>query len=275
MPSLLYLSKIMEVKDDLKTAEENKRLKNRLVVLLSIIITALIFGGGVYVLLRYTEQNLQRQIKILQNQINNLRNRELFKPEDSTQTVISNEDNSRIIYENDYLKIEILKTWNYQVVNNQSLNITKDNYILYINPNTTQSSGIVGGRFSEIGQGSPGVDLVMLYHPSEPCGDSVSKGISDKLVRRDYYIDKTDASELCNAPEGDDKLWYFSYVTTQDDGYFGNPKKLNPSITSQRQFVITMSYDGEDVNDLPVWESEVLNEALNEMTEMVKTVEFK
>jgi len=179
-------------------------------------------------------------------------------------------------FENAYLKMALARGWQVQEVG-YAVNITKDKYVLYINPKTTQASGVEGGRFSEIAQGAPGVGLVMTFHPADPCGTKATEVISDTLTRSDYYVRTADATEFCNASTIADPVWYFSFVGTKNDGYFGDPTKVNPSLSSDpfRQFVITMSYTATDINALPKKGSAELTQAFGEMTEMVKSVEFK
>lgn len=182
------------------------------------------------------------------------------------------------VFENEYLKLTIPNDWKYQTVKSGAINILKDNYILYINPNASQASGVEGGRFSEIASGAPGADLVIKTHPSNPCGLSESSNISNQLVRSDFYINSEMAAKMlnCNAPTDEKTVWYFSYVTTKGDGYFGDFSKFNIFPTdSRRQLVITMTYQASNVNNLPVKSSEQFKKMLSEMTEIVKSIEFK
>ena len=90
-----------------------------------------------------------------------------------------------VVYENDYLKLTIPAGWkateapqtNYQgncgsgktdctivptlVPNPGAVNITKGNYILYINTQAGHASGVEGGRFSEIAYGAPSVTATL------------------------------------------------------------------------------------------------------------------
>ncbi len=248
--------------------------------LLIIVIIAII---GFLVIKINQISNLQSLVSSLQDQINSSQEQNLElqrqinernQPEPTNQPQNEPTANETKAFENQYLKITLNQGWEIKEIGD-SVNITKNNYILYIDPNTTQASGVEGGRFSEIAQGAPGVDLVITIHPSEPCGTSEEKNISNKLTRLDYYISSADASETCNAPSSADKLWYFSYITTKNNGYFGDPTKLNSSITPPRQFVITLSYKTDNINNLPKNNSTELIRALNEMAEIVNSIVLK
>lgn len=151
-----------------------------------------------------------------------------------------------------------------------AVNITKGKYILYINPQAGQASGVVGGRFAEIAGGAPSADAVITDHPSPPCKDAETTPIFVSHVRDDLYISSTDKVDWCKSPAGNKTVWYFSYVTTTNGGYF-NYYKAGEALS----YVITMAYNEKDVDKLPVKGSSELATALSEMTDIVKTVQFK
>ncbi len=269
----------MTEQNNLQPDELAKKFKNIWIIIITVIITAVVIGGGVYLWyksnLKSITENLRQQIFALQNQIDELQEQSLTKKETAPSTGNQLGAESGIAFSNDYLKVIIPKTWSYQVVNEQSLNITKDNYVLYINPNTMQASGVIGGRFSEIAQGASGPDLVMKMHPSESCGNSEGSDLTDKLKIVNYYISANDNNSWCNIPTGENTLWYFSYVTTKKDGYFGNPAVFGLSADTLRQFVITITYQAAALDDLPVKNSVQHEQKMNELMAILKTIEFK
>lgn len=178
-------------------------------------------------------------------------------------------------YENDYLRVTIPSDWTARSVmtsaNPAAVNITKGNYILYINANAQQASGVAGGRFSEISSGAPSADSVVLMPPSAPCGISETVPAMLDHSQVNLYVSQSDKSESCAAPSNG-TVWYFSYITDSKNGYFNYYNQANGS---QSAFVITMAYNSKDVNSFPVKGSADLTATLNEMTTIVKTLELK
>lgn len=178
------------------------------------------------------------------------------------------------IYENQHMKIVLQPGWTAKKAgrNPAAVNITKGNYILYINTQATQASGVEGGRFSEIAMGAPSADAVVTEQPSPPCGKQESSPAFDRHTRSDLYVSKADigSQSWCNAPSSGETVWYFSYITDEAGGFF------NFYVPGQnRAFVATMAYKSKDVNRLPVKGQTLLNSTLAEMTAMMKSLEIK
>ncbi len=190
------------------------------------------------------------------------------------------------VYENRYLKVLVPEGWaakeaaqtvyNGQVPGSQpnpaAVNITKGNYILYINTQASQASGVEGGRFAEIAQGAPSADAVVTEQPSPPCGTAdIIPAILDH-PRVDLYVSAQDTQSKawCRAPKSGKDVWYFSYITDTSGGYF-NYYNSGQGLG----YVITMAYNSKDADSLPVKGGSELNSALAEMTNIVKTLEIK
>jgi hypothetical protein len=175
------------------------------------------------------------------------------------------------VYENSYLKLNVLSSWTVKPVksNPRAVNITKGNYILYINTNASQASGVEGGRFAEIAMGSPSADAVVTIQPSPPCGTSEKIPAFDVYSRVDLYVSGKDKKDYCSVPKDTSIVWYFSYLT-DDKGYFIYDWNTDPS-----KLVITMSYNSSDINQLPKKGDAELNVALSEMTEIVRSLIIK
>lgn len=154
-----------------------------------------------------------------------------------------------------------------------AVNITKDNYILYIHPHASQASGVTGGRFAEIAMGAPSADSVVTEQPSPPCGQTVSGGSINipgiNLTRKDLYVSKADKKDYCAVPTIG-TAWYFSYITNSKGGYINYYKA-----DELPGYVITMAYNTADVNALPQKGTPELTAALADMTGIVKTLELK
>lgn len=179
------------------------------------------------------------------------------------------------VYENQYMKVALLPGWTAKKPRRTpgAVNIAKGHYILYINTQASQASGVEGGRFDEIAMGAPSADAVVTEYPTPPCGKGESSPAFDQHTRVDLFVSKDNAKSQawCNAPSSGATVWYFSYITdAAGGGYF------NFYVPGQnRALVITMAYRSKDVNSLPVKGSTELNSMLSEMTSMVNLLVVK
>src|SRR5215467_1862391 len=178
------------------------------------------------------------------------------------------------VYENQYMKIVLPAGWTAKQPRRApaAVNIAKGNYILYINTQASQATGVEGGRFAEIAAGAPSADAVVTEQPSPPCGKAESKPASDPHTRVDLYVSKADAKSQawCDAPSSGATVWYFSYITDAAGGYF------NFYVPGQnRALVVTMAYRSKNVDDLPVKGSTELDSMLSEMTSIVNSLKIK
>lgn len=183
-------------------------------------------------------------------------------------------NNQSTVYENEYMKVVLLPGWAAKSPRRHpgAVNMVKGNYVLYINTQASQASGVEGGRFAEIAMGAPSADAVVSEYPSPPCGNAESKPARDPHTRVDLYISKADATSQtwCNAPSSGATVWYFSYITDAAGGYF------NFYVPGQnRALVVTMAYSSKDVNSLPVKGSAELDSMLSEMTAIVNSLKVK
>jgi hypothetical protein len=177
------------------------------------------------------------------------------------------------VYDNAYMKLAVPSGWTATQVpaNPAAVNITKDKYILYINTQATQASGVLGGRFVEIAAGSPSADAVVTEQPSPPCGNSETVPSSSNLNRINLYINNQTKEPYCKAPSNGKTVWYFSYIIEkQMTGYFNY---YDPGLG--KGYVITMSYNSGDVNNFPEKDSKGLNSALDEMASIAGSLEIK
>lgn len=180
-------------------------------------------------------------------------------------------------FENEQLKIQVANGWQVTTTDkSHAVNIEKDNYVLFINPEYTPAGGPEGGRFSGIAMGAVGADLVITSHPSPPCGENRTEKITDKLSREDYFIGKNmNLPDYCATPTHDDAVWYFSYIHTRL-GYAGWVADVMPSVTDEEWlFAGTMTYIAQSIDELPKKGSDALETHLKEMSEMVKSLEIK
>ncbi len=186
------------------------------------------------------------------------------------------------IYETSELALTVPKDWTATeatqdgTANPSAVNITKGEWILFINVDANQASGVTGGRFAEIGIGAPSVDAVVLEQPSE-CGKAKSTPTFGAFSRVDLSVSAADAQQWCSVPTNGKTVWFFSYLTkTGVGGYF------NDYVTDQNPaLVVTMAYqtsvisDSHTVNDLPEMGSADLSAALKTMTDIASTLTIK
>lgn len=173
-------------------------------------------------------------------------------------------------FENNFIKVTLPEDWiATEATRTKAVNITKGNYILYINPQMQQASGVEGGRFAEIAMGAPSADAVVTVQPSSECGTSEAATVNQNYSRKDWFVGPQDKQEWCQVP-GTKTVWYFSYISTQKGGYINYYKDGSPT-----GLVVTMSYNSKVVNNLPEKGSPELTQALAEMTEIVKSMEVK
>jgi hypothetical protein len=178
------------------------------------------------------------------------------------------------VYHNQYIKVTIPAGWSaQQAVNNPAaLNITKGNYILFINARANQASGVEGGRFEEYAGGAPSVDALIVEHSGGPCGKSETSTINANEVsteRKDYYVSSNDSGQFCRKPTINSILWYLS-VVGNGFNYFNVP-----DYSGAVGWVATMAYNSKVINSFPVKNSSELNQILSEMTSVIKTLTIK
>ncbi len=202
------------------------------------------------------------------------------------------------VYENQYMKVTIPAGWSAKQVMTYgyvdysakpslelvpvAVNITKGNYILYINAQGQQASGINGGRFNEIAQGAPSVTAVGGLQGQGSCGTN-SYNLYGQYYRTDYYISKNDSRGgyymsknntpiFDCTPPSNGTVWYFSFMSVNSNlgGFFNQYIPIGGY-----EYVITMAYNSKDVNKLPKKGSTALNDMLSEMTDIVKTLVLK
>ncbi len=156
-----------------------------------------------------------------------------------------------------------------QAATTAGVNVTNGKWILYINVNASQASGVEGGRFAEIAMGAPSADAVVTDWPGE-CGTRETTPAHDSFSRVDNFVGPDDARAGCSVPTNGKTVWFFSYLTSPGNGYFNDyVPGQNPAL------VVTMAYDGKVVNDFPVKGSAELTKALAAMTDIASTLKIK
>ena len=237
-------------------------------IILGLVIVVLI-GAGAYFVVGKKSEPTNNQPVVADN-TNNTEPANQVTPTPNTTTPLVQSQ----VYDNQYIKVTIPAGWSAkQATNNPAaLNITKGNYILFVNARAGQASGVEGGRFEEYAGGAPSVDALIVEHPGGPCGNSETSTITANGVttkRTDYYVSSSDQNEFCRKPTINNTLWYLS-VVGNGFNYFNIP-----DYSGAVGWVATMAYNSKVINSFPVKNSSGLNQTLSEMTSIVKTLTIK
>ncbi len=256
-------------------------MKNYKTVILLISTVVIIIAGVYYIVVKTKKPiNFQQDVVTSEpNQINNENNQQADveqksiehnnkENKEATKSIQTQNQNDEIkLFKNQYFSIKILPGWSVEELRNGSVNIEKDNYILYVNPKASQASGVKGGRFDEISNGSPSADLVTKFRPAEACSPLIRTKTS-KFTRIDIYVDKNSNETFCKHPTDNKRHWYFSYYV-KDDGYFNYVEgdDFHP-------YAITVSIKTDNINDLPVVDDAVLARMLHNTDIMVDSVQI-
>jgi cytoskeletal protein RodZ len=184
------------------------------------------------------------------------------------------------VFADSNLSITVLPGWSAKqstaTTASEAVNITKGNYILYINPLFGHASGIQGGRFSEVANGMPSVDLVMaqVEQPASPTDCSIdaqsSESINSSVSLFNLYTDNTKIHNGCIFPSSGESVWFGSY-TSGSATAFG--RTTSPDVFNE--FAITVAYNTKNVNSLPKKNDPVLNSTLADVVSMLKTLKLK
>ena len=214
----------------------------------------------------------------------------IFATRYESNIIQSAQNKSSSIYENEYLKVSIPSGWTakeatetvvdndveQQVPNPAAVNITKGDYVIHINTQAEQASGVEGGRFAEIAMGALSVDAVITEEPGTSCGTEQGNDLAingESHPRVDLYISANQQENkyktYCVTPTNGSTVWYFSYITNKDYSNFNYYKE-----GEAKAFVITMYYNSKDINNFPVKGSTELNATLAEMNSIVKSLEI-
>ncbi len=187
----------------------------------------------------------------------------------------------------DNLKVGLAEGW---VLKNEIIDketgdkafeFTKDNYVLYINPNAKVTSGVKGGTFSELASRATGPQAIIKYFPGSPCGEKVEVQVSDKLMRKDHFVGPDAHQDYekvsCNIPKKNN-VWYFSYFVMKGERYFNDKSKWDPESGEEGLFIATLTYaeDGKKLleKDFPAWDAEKLQMILEEVSQIVDHIKF-
>ena len=188
------------------------------------------------------------------------------KPKNSPFKAQTHESSKRE-YRNSFFRIVLLPEWKVSSESGKkgSVSFTKEGYIFYVNPNYSQTSGVLGGSFADIASGAPGVDLVSRFNPPSECireEGAVVNGFKEVHVITGPGVD----SKMCGSPKDGKFHWYFTFYAK--DGYLTYIDK-----DQNKSLVITLTYKTDEVEKLPSWNSNDLKEKISEVREMVKSLE--
>ena len=191
------------------------------------------------------------------------------KPTSTTSHKSKKTLNKSAYFKNLYFKIKLAPGWKVssQIRSTGAVNFVKGRYIFYINPNYYQTSGVFGATFAEIAGGAKGADLVSKVQPAKECliekGPTI-KGFAEVNVLTGPGAD----SDICKVPSDGKHHWYFTYYAK--NGYLTYLDKKKG-----RALVITLTYNTDDINKLPVPEETNFKKTiLKEVENMVESLEI-
>jgi hypothetical protein len=204
-------------------------------------------------------------------------------------------------YQDDKISLRIPAIWNATIDAETSkgdlyprgLALRKGKYILRLCTDCAQVSGIAGGRFSEI------ADLVQPWYRDDPgakpvpCGQPEVHRASTLLDRVDFWYRRdvahpsnTDADD-CHEPRTTATVWYGSYFAERCPLSVGRGHDCGGSflhihwLTDRRaddpfdEMVIALTYDTTDLDKLPRRDDREVNQVLQEVTVIVRSVHFR
>ena len=172
------------------------------------------------------------------------------------------------VYQNSYVSITLEDGWKAQGLANGSVNITKGDYILYINPAYKQTSGVTGARFAEISNGAPSADLVTVYQPAMECTPA-KQSSTQNFERYDVYTNDSVDTNLCKATTDNSTRWYFTYYVEE------SPYVTYLSTDNEKSLVITLAIDTSTLSGLPRQNDSTLQAILNAADAMVDSLILK
>lgn len=174
---------------------------------------------------------------------------------------------------NSHFEIKLQPGWVAKGQPTGVVNITKGDYILYINPRFKQTSGIEGARLDEIITGSPSGDLVTLFHPAVECSNTLNQfeNVSGGWKRYSLYTNSGSNSTFCRRPTDGKTHWYFSFYVR------GEPyvTYIDNNHQEYGSYVITLSVKRNKVNSLPVKDSTELLTIFEDVNMMLESLKVK
>lgn len=181
------------------------------------------------------------------------------------------------VYTHDKFQITVKYGWKAQKAEfSNALNILKDGYILYINPNFIPK---MDNPLEAVAKGAPGADLFWGMDFEAACANTNINQLGNDLTRKDFFtLDPNGAPNAnCKIPSDGQERWFFAYV------YGGNGNEYQLKSTDFQanapvmDLAVTMTYNppSGNVEGFPTSKSKQLfQNYIKEMTEMVETIKF-
>src|SRR3989344_811982 len=185
-------------------------------------------------------------------------------------------------YESDYLSLDVTSGWTTKAATaantKGAVNVTKGNYILYVNPVFLHASGIIGGRFSELTDSMPSVDLVMakVERPANPedCAETVGRSITEKLSLTEMYTNSLKKGNSCQFPSDGETRWFGSFSSGDAEPAFG---RKGSTRIENNDYAITLAYKTSSINNLPKTSkgNSELQSVFDDVNTMLKSLKLK
>ncbi len=176
-------------------------------------------------------------------------------------------------FENEFLSIDVLPGWTVEPPARGArdcctVTLTRDRYVLAINPLFMHASGIEGGRYYEILNRQPSVQAVLAdveVDEADACElmPSPETDVDREITLEDFYTDPAKAKDNdsgCRFPAEASPVWLGSC--------FGG-------VGPENDYSIALTYDSADVNTLPRKGSPELGRIFLEVAGMLRTLHMK
>ncbi|HEY7097308.1 MAG TPA: IPT/TIG domain-containing protein [Terriglobales bacterium] len=169
-------------------------------------------------------------------------------------------------FDNDYLTIEVLRGWKTESVKEQVVTLRHGKYLLEINPIFLHASPVEGGRFDELLGNKPSVNAVMqnIDRPAGgfECSEPKAKPtiVTKDMSLANLYTDSARTNYGCVFPRRGRSVWFGSAISGK---------------ASESDYVITLTYDSMDVNELPAEGSPELRKVFADVVRMLKSLHMK
>ena len=181
------------------------------------------------------------------------------------------------IYTHEKFQVTVKHGWKAQKAEfSNALNIIKDGYILYINPNFVPK---MDNPLEAVAKGAPGADFFWGNDFNTICTHTKINKLKGSLTRKSFFTLNPNSipNANCKVPSDGQERWFFSYI------YGGNGDEYQLKSTDFQDNVppmdlaVTMTYTptNNSIESFPTPTSKQLfQNYIKEMTEMVETIQF-
>ncbi len=172
-------------------------------------------------------------------------------------------------FHNEYFSIKVLSWRQVKSLESWKIEITKDNYVLLINPKYFYAGWAENWVFNCVIENLPRKNLVINYLPAVNCWISKISNLWNWINETDLlYSNKSYIKWACNKLNDDNKtIRYLSYFAPENWYFF----KTN---NDNSHYIVIATYSTDNINNLPETNSNYKS-YLKQISNMVKTLKIK